>query len=549
MREDVGCMSALDSHLTAGREALARAAWQEAKSSFEAALEAEETPKALEGLGMAAAWLSEGETWLDAAERAYRLYRRRGAPRDAARMAYLFAVASYNVRGDTAVVRGWLERARRLLEGLEPGAEGALIAVQEGHLALLIDHDPGRARELCAEAAALARDAGEANLEMFALGLDGLALVTQGQVADGMRRLDEATAAATSGELTDPIVIHNVCCYLIYACKRVRDFDRAGQWCERVKEIAERWSDRQMFATCRTHYADVLVWRGAWAEAERELDAASEDLAAAGPHRLADARVRVAELRRRQGRLGEAERLLVDADRHPLAPLVRAALALDRGDAARARDLAERYLRRRPADERTERVPGLELLVRAQLALGDREAAARTAAELHSIADALATDALRAPAALAEGLLAAAVADHEAARQSLEDAVDLYERSGAAFDTARARLELARTLRALGRHAAAEEEARAATRALRELGAALERDHAAAPSPDGLTMREREVLRLLAQGRSNQEIAAELVLSIRTVERHISNIYAKLGASGRTARATAASYAASLGLS
>jgi hypothetical protein len=209
---------------------------------------------------------------------------------------------------------------------------------------------------------------------MLALGLDGLALVTQGEVEEGVRLLDEATAAAASGELTDPMAIENVCCYLIYACKRVRDLDRAGQWCERVKEIAERWSDRQLFATCRVHYADVLVWRGAWAESELEL--AAREFGVAGPHKVADAAVRLAELWRRQGRLGEAEDLLRDTDRHLLAPLVRSALALDRGDAEQGRDLAERYLRRIPADERTERVPGLELAARALLALADREAAA-----------------------------------------------------------------------------------------------------------------------------------------------------------------------------
>lgn len=535
--------------MAAGREALARGAWEKAAAAFEASLAREETPEALEGLGVAAAWLSRGETFLDAHERAYRLYRQRGAARDSARIAYWLAIAAYNFRGDPAVTRGWLERARHLLEGLEQGAEGASVASFSAHLALLVDHDPGRARTLCAGAVELARESGATDLEMLALGLDGLALVTQGEVQEGMRRLDEATAAATSGELTDPVAIHNVCCYLIYACKRVRDFERAGQWCERVKEIAERWSDRQMFATCRTHYADVLVWRGAWGEAERELELAAREFGAAGPHKVADAAVRLAELRRRQGRLGEAERLLQGADRHPLAPLVRAALFLDRGDAERARDLAERYLRRIPADERTERVPGLELLVRARLALGDRDAAAGAVTELRTIAETLATDALRAPAALAEGLLAAAAGDHEAARRSLEDAVDLYERSGAPFDAARARFELARTLRALERFAAAQDEAQAAARALRELGAALERGTDGGTSPDGLTLREREVLRLVAQGRSNQEIAVELVLSVRTVERHISNVYAKIGASGTTARAAAASYAASVGLS
>jgi ATP/maltotriose-dependent transcriptional regulator MalT len=464
-------------------------------------------------------------------------------------MAYWLAIAAYNFRGDPAVMGGWLARAQHLLEGLEPGAEGASIAAFSAHLALLVDHDSQRARTLCSEAVALGRESGATDLEMLALGLDGLALVTQGEVKEGMRRLDEATAAATSGELTDPMAIENVCCYLIYACKRVRDFDRAGQWCERVKAIAERWSDRQMFATCRVHYADVLVWRGAWAEAESELERAAREFGAAGPHKAADAAVRLAELRRRQGRLGEAEELLRGADRHPLAPLVRSALALDRGDAEQARDLAERYLRRIPADERTERVPGLELVVRARLALADREAAAGVVFELRSIADAVATDALRAPAALAEGLLAFADGDREAARRNLEDAVDLYERSGARLDAARARVELARTLRALERFAAAQDEAQAAARTLRELGAEPERAGDGGSSPDGLTLREREVLRLLAQGRSNQEIAAELVLSVRTVERHISNVYGKIGASGKAARAAAASYAANVGLS
>jgi ATP/maltotriose-dependent transcriptional regulator MalT len=542
-------VSTSDRDLAAGQEALAKGAWEEAGAAFEASLALEETPEALEGLGLAAAWLSRGETFLDAHERAYRLYRRRGATRDAARMAYWLAIAAYNFRGDPAVTRGWLERARHLLAGLEQGAEGASVASFSAHLALLVDHDPGRARTLCREAVELAREVGATDLEMLALGVDGLALVTQGEVEEGMRRLDQATAAATSGELSDPMAIHNVCCYLIYACKRVRDFDRAGQWCERVKEIAERWSDRQMFATCRTHYADVLVWRGAWAEAESELELAAREFDAAGPHKVADAAVRLAELRRRQGRLGEAEELLQDADRHPLSPLVRAAIVLDRGDAERAGDLAARYLRRIPAEERTERVPGLELLVRARLALGDRDAATGAVSELRSIADGVATDALRAPAALAEGLVAAAAGDHDAGRRAFEDAVDLYERSGGRFDAAKARFELARTLRSLGRFAAAHDEAQAAARTLRELGAALERETDGGPSPDGLTVREREVLKLLAQGRSNQEIAAELVLSVRTVERHISNVYAKIGASGRTARAAAASHAAGLGLS
>jgi DNA-binding CsgD family transcriptional regulator len=185
---------------------------------------------------------------------------------------------------------------------------------------------------------------------------------------------------------------------------------------------------------------------------------------------------------------GEAEALFRQSEHHPVAMLGRAALALDRADAEGALELTERFLRRISAEERTERVPGLEL------------------------------------------------------------PVDLYEVCGAPFEAATSRRELARALRTLGRYAAADEEARTARRILEELGVACELEVAPHAARDGLTRREREILRLLARGLSNQEIAADLVLSVRTVECHISNIYDKIGASGKTARAAAATYAAELGV-
>jgi DNA-binding CsgD family transcriptional regulator len=164
----------------------------------------------------------------------------------------------------------------------------------------------------------------------------------------------------------------------------------------------------------------------------------------------------------------------------------------------------------------------------------------------------------------AEGLVAAAAGNHEMARHRFEDAVDLFERSGAPFTVAQVRLELSRVLRELGRSATAEREARAALESLQHLGAAREAERAAVllrglegpvqgqaamtPDPAGLTAREREVLNLIALGKSNQEIAAALFLSVRTVERHISTIYAKIGVSGKVARATATVYALSHGL-
>ena len=146
--------------------------------------------------------------------------------------------------------------------------------------------------------------------------------------------LDEASAAALSGEMDDLDAISGACCAMIDACKQVHDFDRASQWCDQVTQFCERWSDQITFAACRAHYADILIWRGAWADAETLLLANLGPLAAIHPTRLADSLVRLAELRRRQGRLADVAGLLAQSQAHRRAPLVGAALALDRGDPA-----------------------------------------------------------------------------------------------------------------------------------------------------------------------------------------------------------------------
>jgi ATP/maltotriose-dependent transcriptional regulator MalT len=536
-----------DELLAAGREAAERGAWEEAREAYAAAVAERETAEVVEGVALSSLWLWDPDRARGGYERAYRLYRRGGDARGAARSAFWLAVLAFNFRTDGAIGQGWLERGRRLLEGLEGAVpEQGMLAILGAHSALLAGHDLDEARRLSEVAEAVGRELGDPDVEMNGRALRGLVLVTQGAIPEGMRLLDEAAAAVVGGELTEPFAILNVPCYMIYACKRVRDYDRAAQWCDLTKELAERLGDRVTFAACRLHYADVLLWRGAWADVEHELESVTRDLTGLSPRKVADAAVRVGELRRRQGRPEEAEERFRQGEHHPLSTLGRAALAIDRGDPVRAVELVERLLRRLAADELTERVAGLELLVRALLAGGDAARAREAHEELRSIGELIGTEPLRASVAESQGLLAAAAGDHDAARRRLEDAVDLYEACGAPFEAAAARRELARALRALGRQDAADEELRTARRTLDRLGAALEREP---PRDDGLTRREREVLRLVARGRSNQEIAAELVLSVRTVERHLSNIYDKIGASGTTARAAASTYAAGAGLS
>jgi len=262
----------------------------------------------------------------------------------------------------------------------------------------------------------------------------------------------------------------------------------------------------------------------------------------------ADGVVRLAELRRRQGRLVEASSLFEQAGHHPLAALGRAELAFDRGDARAAAESAERYLRRVPRHNRTDRVVALDLLVRALAATGDANGARTALAELQGIAAVVGTAPLRAAASLAAGHVALGVNDGDGARRHLEDAVDLFLASGAPYELARARIALARALGLLGRVSAALEETQRAVDLLTELHAELEIARgkalmqelsASSPKPPagpaGLTGREIEVLRLVADGLNNQVIAERLFLSEHTVHRHVANILNKLSVSSRAA--------------
>lgn len=497
-------------------------------------------------------------------ERAYLLYQQRGDRLGAARTATGLGLDHYLYRGDLAIVSGWLQRAHRLLDGTDPSAERGWLAMWEAHIALLEHNDVALAKRTCVETLALAESLELTDLETLCLALEGLALVSEGQVSEGMRRLDEATTVALAGEMSDLDAIVTICCYLIYACERVRDFPRAVQWCEKVEEVSKRWSYRSMFSVCRCHYAAVLIWQGDWSRAEFELTTATRELMATRPGWVFDSIVRLAEIRMRQGRHEEAATLFGQARAHPHALLGFAELALDRGDAMMAIDFLDRFLRRVPSDYRTERAGGLELAVRAWLALGDIDAARMALAELEVAAAAIGTEPLRAVASFARGVVFEAAGDLTAARRSLEDAVDLLYQNGAPFETAKMRIELARIQLASDRRVAAVAEAGAARDVFCQLGAMQELRRVAPlltelgitipcigdepPVPTGLTRREREVLYLVARGANNHQIAGELFISVRTVERHISTIYGKIGAEGTSARAIATVYAFECGL-
>jgi LuxR family maltose regulon positive regulatory protein len=540
-------MASIGERIQEGNAALARGAWAEARAIFEQEVEAHETVDALEGLSWAAWWVEDVPTCIDARERAYRVSRREGDMRRAAMLALWVADDYLILRGERAIANGWFQRAARILEVLDTCPEQGWLDALLGYVATL-DGDPAKAKVLAAQARELGSRLEVVSLEMCALAVEGLALVNEGDVSDGMRCLDEATVAALAGEYEEIVSAGWTFCFLLNACERVRDYERAAEWCRKVEEFSRRMRTNFVTLACRAHYGAVLTWQGRWPEAERSLSEATGQLAAERPSWSGLAIVRLADLRRRQGRFAEAEDLIEQRPGNPLAPVVMAELALDLGDASRAVDLLEPVLRRVPPQNRTLRAAPVEVMLRARIAAGEIEAARSHLRELSSIAEALGTRPLHASVALSEGLVEAAAGDRETARERLEDATEMFAASDASFELARARLELARVLASLDRQDAAVREATLALRRLDDIGAVAEaararevlRELGAPPPPrrararaELLTPREIEILRLVSEGLTDGAIAARLVLSKHTVHRHIQNAYARLGCSSR----------------
>ncbi|MGH2762693.1 MAG: LuxR C-terminal-related transcriptional regulator [Thermoleophilaceae bacterium] len=547
--------------LALAREALAEWRWDDARDAFTSALHDRESAEALEGLASAATWLDDAATAIGARERAYRLYRNQGDAGGAARVAIGIADNLLTFSGDFMVASGWLARARRLLATSPESPYHSWIDIFDAFIHVAHRRDVRAGKALAQAAVAHSRRLGDTGGEMFAVALLGLIEASAGRLDEGTRLLDEAVAAVISGDISDPEIAVQVCCVMVTASVRLRDHDRLARWSRFAMDFSRDWQNRAWFSYPRLERAAAQVWWGEWDEAERELLEVAGDMRGR-PLLGRLATLRLADLRRRQGRLDEAEALLDELDHEPdrigmghRSEGTRAAVALDRERYDDAVMLAERHLRAVPSEDLVERIDALAVLSSAAASLGDPARAAAAAAELDQIAERIGTGPIRAAARMATGVAAGAAGDRAAASRALEEAVDLYESSGAPQEAARARIALARSLLAVGRVSAAVNEARRAHDALRRLGA--RRDTAAVerlvtvlggqtgrqPSGSALTAREVEVLRLVAEGRSNDEIAEALVLSVRTVERHISNLYAKIGATGRSARATATAYA------
>lgn len=522
--------------------------WQEAHESLARTdREAGLGPEDLERLATAAYMVGRDEEQLNALERAHRGYLAVGERRRAVRCAF-WLVVHLMLRREAARASGWLGRAQRLLDR-EDGD-----CVERGYLILAteLQHSVAGDWEGALSAAAAAAEAaerfGDADLLSLALMDQGRSLIRLGRVEEGLGKLDEAMVEATTNELS-PIVAGLVYCSVIDGCHEVHELRRATEWTAALSQ----WCDHQpglvpFTGVCLIHRAELLQFHGEWRAALEQSQLARErfERRSSGAD-AGKASYRGGELLRLQGALAEAEKAYHDASRlgcEPQPGLALLRLAQGRTDAAYtaiAQTLAG-------TTEWVERVRLLPAQVEIALAAGDDARARDACAELEELAARYSSELLGAQAAQARGAVELAGGDTRDAVLMLRRAARLWQELEAPYEGARVRILLAQACRSLGDDESVALELQAARATFEQLGAAhdltrvdaLARD--AGPSDSGgLTERELQVLRLLAAGESNKAIAAELVLSKRTVDRHVSNIFRKMRVSSRAA-ATAYAY-------
>jgi len=517
--------------LAAVRTALERQDWPAAAQAAAAATAKtpEEEADLADLRAHAAWWLGRLDECIEHRERAFRLFDELGDGRRAARCA-VGLWEHQGMRGHPAIASGWLRRARRALEGSPECAELGALLLREAET----EHGGGQlegAMALATQAVDLARTLRSSDLEAESLQTIGRILIDRGEVTEGMGHLDEAMLFAVEGRLS-PYSTGKVYCSLISACEILGDLDRAAEW----TDATLRWAERHPFAIfpgiCRVHRAVVLKRRGALADAEKEAARACEELLGSHLGNSAVAYAEVGDICRRLGDLDRAEAAFDRAQELCGQPCgAQALLRLAQGRVDAALSIITGCLRDRSASQLA-RADLLPVLVHVAIAAGDLGTAQSAVVDLDEIATTFDTPALRASALAARGRFELAHGD-PAAADTLRAAADRWLALAVPYEVATARTLLGQALRDAGDEPGARDAFASATAIFEQIGALV--GEAPRPLPAGLTNREVEVLRLIASGMSNSEIAAALYLSAKTVSRHLSNIFTKIGVSSRAA--------------
>ena len=532
----------MDEHtdnLTLGRQAYAAQDWATAAACFAAVPTKRLTANDLAAYADAVWWLGRIEDNLRLNAAACDAFLADSRPVEAAWAAMVLGIFHLS-RGDEPQGMGWIGRAGRLLEGIpECPVHGYLLYLTEVEASLQAGR-PAAAVDAARRIQDLGRGLGQPDLVAMGLNGEGRALIRSGHVVDGLKLLDEAMVTVLDGQLA-PFVSGILYCHTIATCHEVADVRRMTRWVDLTEQWLATFPAAVFFeGLCGVHRAQLLLLRGEWDEAEQVALRVVVDLDANRIDYAAEAWYVVAEARRLRGDPGAAAAYDEAHARGRDPQPGRALLRLQEGDPAGAATSMRAAVAAVGADPLS-RAPLCAAMVEIAIAAGRLDDAVAAASELEATAATYPTSGLEAMAAAARGAVLLAEGQAEVALPVLREACRRWHELGAAYDAAGTCVRLAEAYRALGDEASAAAEVARAQTTYERLGA-----HRPAPdSPDGLTRRECEVLSLVADGRSNREIGKALYISDRTVARHLTNIFHKIGVTSRT---QAARYAIDHGL-
>jgi ATP/maltotriose-dependent transcriptional regulator MalT len=526
------------------RAAVERESWDEAYEAFLAVEQSTFAPDDWRDFADTLWWLGRLEESIAARQRAYIGFAA-ASDEGAAGWAAARLCIEHFLREENAVGAGWFARAQRHAEAMPDSVELGWHALLEATLARYSGDLEG-AIPLVERASAFGQRFADRNLIGMALHTHGMILVSIGRVSEGVAMLDEAMTSVIAGELSNYFT-GAIYCNVIDACLSIGDVRRAAEW----SVAARAWADAMPPASpypgmCRINRATIASLRGEWPEAEAEAARAAEELSFS-PSLHALALYEMGDVRRRLGDLAGAEAAFEHAHALGMEPqpgLALLRLAQGKVDAAMAalRVAATAGSRTPLAGSRL-----LWALADAALAAGDIETAGTAAGELRDMTREVDAPILAASSSTVEGSVRLAEGDVPGALESLRRASAIWQELKLPYEAARARMLYGLALRAAGDEEDAKLELRAALSAFERLGASADTvktsDLLAPPTslPRGLTPREAEVLRLVAAGKTNRDIAVELVISEHTVARHLQNMFVKLDVSSRSA-ATAFAY-------
>jgi DNA-binding CsgD family transcriptional regulator len=533
-------MSVVDD-LRQAREAFERREWVAAYEALSGVDEVELTADDFVALATTAFLLGQRNDCVQALQRSYQINLDHGELLCAARSALWLATVLLN-GGEAAIGSGWMSRAQRILDDVDGDVVERGYLFYEQLMSHIMKGEFGEAFALAPQINDYGQRFHEPDLVALGLHCEGRLATFSGKVADGLRLLDEAMVGVLAGEVS-PIFAGIVYCSSIEACQEVSDFGRAGEWTRALTTWCGAQPGLVAFTgQCAVHRGQLMRLHGAYEEAVAELEHAAQRYAEQGGHQaVGQASYERGEALRLRGDHAAAEAAYEDAARcgHPAQP-GRALLWLARG----RRDAAAAAVHRLLAEWRdpVHRSQALPAAVEVLVEVGEAGEAAPLAEQLREIGVSFDCTALQASGDYAIAKVALERGDAEVGLAAAREAVSGWNQLAAPYEVARSRVLIGRALRLLGDEESAAGELAAAQMAFAELGA-RPAERAVADlvddreAPGGLSPREIEVLRLVAEGRSNPEIADALALSQKTVARHLSNIFAKLDVGSRTAAA------------